>query len=178
MPNTKNVSSVQALKTKLTDCRGVFLADYSGLDLKAQRELRKKVKEAGGELIVTKNTLLKIALKDNKVDVAKIAKELEGPNITLFTISDPVGPLKAMVEFSKTTETNKPKLKVGILGAEIITLDKVKQLAALPTKNELIAKLLGTLQNPARGLVQVLSATSRNLVYALSAISQKQAKSV
>ena len=177
MPNVRNQAQVKELRTKVESAKGIFLADYSGLNLKAQRELRKKVREAGGDLVVAKNTLLKLVLKDNNVDVDKIASELKAQNVTLFANADVVAPLKALVEFSKSTETNQPKIKAGVLGTEVLTLDKVKQLAALPSKAELIAKLLGTLSNPARGLVQVLSATSRNLVYALSAIKDKKAAS-
>jgi large subunit ribosomal protein L10 len=177
MPNTKNIAAVKEIKEKVASAQAIFLADYKGLDLKSQRELRQKVKEAGGELIVTKNTLLKIALSDNQVDVDKIAQELEGQNITLFAVSDAISPLKAMVEFAKGQESNQPSLKTGILGKEILALEKVKQLANLPSKTELIAKLLGTLTNPARNLVGVLSAPTRNLVYAISAISKKKAVS-
>ncbi len=171
MPNAKNQAAVAELTKQVESAKGLFLADYSGLNLKAQRSLRKKIREAGGELVVTKNTLLKLILKGKNVDVESIAKELEGQNITLFATSDVVAPLKALVEFAK--DGDKPVLKAGLLGTEVLSMDKIKQLASLPSKNELIAKLLGTLNNPARGLVQVLSATSRNLVYALSAIGKK-----
>jgi large subunit ribosomal protein L10 len=177
MPNAKNQAAVKVLRTQVDSAKGLFIADYSGLNLKAQRDLRKKVRQAGGELIVTKNTLLKLILKDNQVDVDKIAKELEGQNVTLIASGDVVAPLKALVEFAKAQESNQPELKAGLLGTEVLSMAKIQQLAALPSKNELIAKLLGTLTNPARGLVTVLSATSKNLVYALSAIGKKKAAS-
>ena len=78
-----------------------------------------------------------------------------------------------MVEFAKAREVELPKIKAGILGKEILLRDKVVQLSKLPSKLELLAKLLGTLANPARNLVNVLSAPARNLVYALNAISKK-----
>ncbi|MEI6690309.1 MAG: 50S ribosomal protein L10 [bacterium] len=176
MPNSKNQAAVAVLRKQVESAKGLFLADYSGLNLKAQRQLRRKVREAGGELIVTKNTLLKLVLKDNNVDVDKIAKELEGQNVTLFANNDVVMPLKALVEFAK--EGDKPVLKAGLLGTEILSMAKVKQLASLPSKNELIAQLLRTLNNPARNLVSVLSAPVRDLVYALSAIGKKKGATV
>lgn len=173
MPNTKNIASVKELEAKIGGASAIFLADYAGLSVKAQSELRRKVREAGGELSVAKNSLLKIALKSQGYDVSSLESELTGPNLTLFTTTDAVAPLKALVEFAKGTELAKPAVKAGFLDKEILSLEKVKQLAALPGKNELIAKLLGTLTNPARQLVSVLSAPMRDLVYALSAISKK-----
>ncbi len=175
MPNTKNIASVKELEGKLETASAVFLADYAGLSVKAQSELRRKVREAGGELSVAKNSLLKIALKNKGYDVDTLSAELTGPNLTLFTTSDAVAPLKALVEYAKGTELLKPTIKGGYLGKEILSLEKVKQLAALPSKAELVAKLLGTLTNPARNLVGVLSAPMRNFVYALSAIKDKKA---
>ena len=174
MPNTKNIASVKDLESKLDGASAVFLADYAGLTVKAQSELRRKVREAGGELSVAKNSLLKIALKNKGYNVENLSAELTGPNLTLFTTSDAVAPLKVLVEYSKGKELEKPAIKGGYLGKDILSLEKVKELAALPGKNELVAKLLGTLSNPARNLVGVLSAPMRNFVYALSAVKDKK----
>jgi large subunit ribosomal protein L10 len=124
---------------------------------------------------VAKNSLLKIAMTNKGLDAKSLDAELTGPNITLFAESDPVAPLKALVTFAKTNEKELPKVKAGILGKEVLTLERVLQLAALPGKNELIAKLLGTLENPARNMVGILVAPMRSLVYALSAINTKKA---
>jgi large subunit ribosomal protein L10 len=175
MPNTKNVQQVGELHTQLEGVQALFIADYAGLTVEEQRELRRKVREAGGEMTVAKNNLLKIALKDQGYDVEAIKTALSGPNITLFAKADAVAPLKAMVEFAKANEKELPKIKTGLLGTEVLSTEKIKQLAALPSKAELISKLLGTLTNPARNLVGVLSAPMRNFVYALSAIKDKKA---
>jgi len=177
MPNLKNQSQVKELESKLDNVQAIFLADYAGLALKDQRSLRAKVKAAGGELVVAKNTLLKIALKNKGYDADAISEFLKGPSITLFAHADAVAPLKAMVEFSKANEAELPKLKSGILGKETLSITKVMQLATLPSKAELIAKLLGTLSNPARNLVGILSAPIRYTVYALNAIKDQKSKS-
>lgn len=170
MPNKKKTEEVKILEEKLEGIQAFFLADYSGLPVNAQQELREKVKDAGGELRVTKNTLLKIALNNKGYDADAIATELTGQNITLYAKSDPVAPLKALVEFAK--ENEKPELKVGFLGTVQLTSSKIAELAALPTKAELIAKVMGSIQAPLSGLVNVLSAPSRNLVYALNTIKE------
>lgn len=173
MPNQQNQKAVADLTAKLAGVQGVYLADYAGLTVKEQVKLRQAVQAAGGDLKIAKNSLLSIALKNQGVDITPIEKDLTGPNITLIASSDAVAPLKALVEFAKGHDKELPKLKAGILGKEILSMEKVIQLSKLPSKLELIAKLLGTLTNPARQLVSVLSAPTRNLVYALNAISKK-----
>lgn len=172
MPNKKNLSEVKKIEEQLDNTQALFLADYTGLDVKAQNELREKVREAGGELKVTKNTLLKLALKNKNVDADIISEELTGQNITLFATDDLVAPLKVVVEFAK--EHDKPKIKAGILGKEIISMEKITQLASLPSKAELIATLIRQIQAPISGIVNVLSAPTRNLVYALNALKDKK----
>jgi len=173
MPNKQNIAAVAELIEKLDKVQAIFIADYAGLTVKEQVELRDKIRTAGGSVTVAKNSLLKIAMTSKGYDFATIEKELTGPNLTLLAENDAVAPLKAMVEFAKGNERNLPHVKAGILGKEVLSMEKVMQLAALPSKNELVAKLLGTLSNPARNLVSVLSAPMRNFVYALSAISKK-----
>lgn len=173
MPNQKNQLAVKELETKLDGVSAVYLADYAGLTVKEQVKLRQAVTAAGGDLKIAKNSLLNIALINKGVDTSSLASDLTGPNVTLFAKADAVAPLKALVEFAKANEKELPKIKAGILGKEVLSMEKVIQLSKLPSKLELIAKLLGTLTNPARQLVSVLSAPTRNLVYALNAISKK-----
>ncbi|EKD80188.1 MAG: 50S ribosomal protein L10, partial [uncultured bacterium] len=174
MPNKQNISAVAELETKLSSAQAVYLADYAGLTVKEQVKLRQAVQAAGGYLTVAKNSLLKIAMTNQGLDTTKLESDLTGPNITLFALTEAVAPLKAMVEFAGSNEKELPKLKSGILGKEILSFTQVIQLSKLPSKLELIAKLLGTLSNPARNLVSVLSAPMRNFVYALSAINHKK----
>lgn len=175
MPNKQNIAAVAELVEKLDKVQAIFIADYAGLTVKEQVTLRDLVRAAGGEMTVAKNSLLKIAMTSKGLDLTSLEKELTGPNITLLAGNDAVAPLKAMVEYAKTNEKNLPKVKAGILGKEILSMEKVMQLASLPSKNELIAKLLGTLSNPARNMVGILVAPMRSLVYALSAVNKKKA---
>lgn len=175
MPNKQNIAQVAELVEKLGTVQAVFIADYAGLTVKEQVDLRDKVRAAGGTITVAKNSLLKIAMTSKGYDVSSIEAEMTGPNLTLMADTDAVSPLKALVEFSKAHEKNLPKIKAGILGKDVLSMEKVMQLAALPSKNELISKLLGTLSNPARNMVGILVAPMRSLVYALSAISKKEA---
>lgn len=161
MPSDKNVATVNLLKTKISQAKAIVFADASGLSVNLQRELRQKVKLAGGELIVVKNTLLKLALG---------AKELlVGPTITLLAYEDEIAPLKALAEFARTHDL--PKIKAGFLAKEPLTKDQAEALAALPTKVELLAQAIGSLQSPLFGLVNVLQGNLRKLVYVLKAVN-------
>ena len=182
MPNNKNISAVAELTTKLDQVQAVFIADYAGLTVKEQVTLRDLVRAAGGNMTVAKNSLLKIAMTNSTFKKTGLPRELEeplrGPNITLLANGDAVAPLKAMVEFAKTNDKNLPKIKAGVLGKEVLSITKIMQLATLPSKNEFIAKLMGTLSNPARNMVGILVAPMRSLVYVLSAINKKKALAI
>lgn len=162
MPSEKNVTTVNLLKTKLKDAKSIVFADASGLSVNLQRELRQKVKLAGGELIVVKNTLLQLALDAGEL--------LPGPTITLLAYEDEIAPIKALAEFARTHEL--PKIKAGFLAKEPLTKDQVETLANLPTKIELIAKVIGSLKSPLSGLANVLQGNLKKLVYVLKAVSE------
>ncbi len=161
MPNAKNVATVNLLKTKLKDAKSLVFADASGLSVNLQRELRQAVKLAGGELIVVKNTLLKLALG--------VKELLPGPTITLLAYEDEIAPIKALAEFAKVHEL--PKIKAGFLAKEPLTKEQVETLASLPTKIELLAKTIGSLKSPITGFVNVLAGNIRKLIYVLKAVS-------
>jgi len=177
MPNKQNIQAVAELVAKLDKVEAIFIADYAGLSVKEQVALRDLVRSAGGTITVAKNSLLKIAMISKGYDVSTLEKELTGPNLTLLAEKDAIAPLKALVEYAKGNEKNLPKIKAGILDKNVLSMEKVMQLAALPSKDELIAKLLGTLSNPARNMVGILIAPMRALVYALSAVSKKNTAS-
>lgn len=172
MPSQHNQDQVKVIKDKLEKAKSVVLADYAGLSVNLQQELRAKVVEAGGELTVAKNTLLKIAAKELKYPVEDLTDSFTGPTITLFSYEDPIAPLKALAEFAKDNEL--PSIKAGYLNKEPLSKDQVNELAKLPSKVELIAKTVGTIKAPLTGIVNVLSGNLRNLVFALKAIEKSK----
>jgi large subunit ribosomal protein L10 len=171
MPSQKNLDQIKDLKDKLTRAKSVVLADYRGLSVSLQQDLRQKILDAGGELLVIKNTLLKIALKEENFDFETLVDSFTGPTITLFAYEDSVAPIKALAEFAKEHEL--PQIKAGFLSKDPLTKDQVEELAKLPTKLELLAKTVATVKAPLTGFVNILSGNIRNLIYALEAIKQK-----
>jgi large subunit ribosomal protein L10 len=175
MPSQKNTDQLAIIKANLAKAQNLIIADYAGLDSAAQTDLRAKVKAAGGEFSVTKNRLVKLAIKERLKDIpADLDKALEGPNATLFGFSDPVAATKVLVEFAKDHETMNIKmgLMVGQEGApdQVMSVTDVKNLATLPSKPELLAKLVGQLNAPIYGLVNVMAGNLRKLVYVLNAV--------
>jgi large subunit ribosomal protein L10 len=131
-----------------------------------QVKLRASVKEAGGEIVVAKNTLIDLA-----VGKGKLAESLHGMNAAIVSYEDPVAPLKAVFEFHK--KNDKLVIKQGYMDEKVLSTQEVEALSKLPSKTELIAKLLMVLKSPGQGLVNVLNAGPRNLVYALNAVANK-----
>ncbi len=171
MPSKRNIADVEYMKDRLAKAKSVVLADYKGLTVAQIGELRTKVTATGAEMKVTKNSLIKIALKESKFPITEI-ENMTGPTTIMFGLTDEISPIKAMADFAKTVEL--PKFKAGFLGMEFINADKVKQLANLPGKDVLIAQVVGGLKSPLYGMVNVLQGNLRKLVYVLKAIEKNK----
>jgi len=167
MPNKQNQDQVAMLQEKLAKAKSAVVIDYSGTTANDQVTLRSSVAQAGGEILVTKNTLMDIAIGKGKV-----TESLSGMNAIVFSYEDAVAAVKALFTFHK--DSDKLKIKQGVMDDKILSPEEVEALSKLPSKNELIATLISRLQGPAYGLVNVIQATPRNLVYALKAISDKK----
>lgn len=167
MPNQKNLKQVELLKEKIAQAKSLAIIDYSGTSANDQVKLRQAVSDAGGEVLVTKNTLIDIA-----VGVGKLSKSLEGMNAVVFSNKDEVAAIKALFKFQKDSE--KVTIKEGYMDDKVLSAKEVATLSKLPGKGELISILIRTLQAPAQGMVNVLKANQRDLVYALKAIAEKK----
>ena len=117
---------------------------------------------------VYKNTLTELAAKDLGLD--ELIPYLKGPTAIAFGIKDPVAPAKILTEHMK--KLKKMEFKVGVVDGKVIDVDGVKALADLPSREELIAKMLGSMNAPISGLVHVLGGTIRSLLYALNAVKE------
>jgi len=161
---------VEEIKEKVNKAQTVIVVDYRGLNVEEITELRKKYREVGVEYKVYKNTMMRFAFKDAGFE--EFNQFLTGPNAVAFGYDDPVQAAKISHEFAKDHE--KLEVKAGIVDGKVIGLDEIKELASLPSKEVLIAKVLGGFNAPITGFVNVLQGNIRNLVYALNAIKEKQ----
>lgn len=150
----------------------VIVTDFNGLDVTAITELRRKLKEDQTDFQVVKNTLLVRAAKDTDVDL--IRAEFKGPSAIAMNYQDPVAPAKVLTQFAKANE--KLEIKVGVMRGRVLDLNAIKALANLPSREQLLAKLLGTMNEVPTAFVRVLSEIPRRLLNVLQAVKdQKEA---
>lgn len=157
---------IKDLKDRLEKQKIVIFTDFHGTSVAKAKTLRRSVKKENAEYKVAKKTLIDIALKESGLDAQ--TKELKGELGVLFGYGDQVAPAKALVKFGKEVETF--KILGGILDGKVLSDKEVIALARLPSREILLAQLIGVLQGPIRGLVTVLSAPQRNLVVTLNQI--------
>ncbi len=174
MPAKYKIEQVQKLREMLGRTEAVFICEYRGLTVAQITEVRAKVREAGGEMKVSKNTLMRLALQEEGLPVPE--EITLGPNVYTLAYQDPVAVAKALEDFAKVKTNKALVVKGGILGNKVLNADQVNALAELPSRDQLIAQVVGTIAAPLRGLVTVLSGPQRGLVTCLSQLKEKKEK--
>jgi len=165
----EKVAKVAEIQELLSNSKCTILVDFCGLTVAQDTELRRKMREAGVHYNVVKNTLLRIAAE--QVGIEGLEPSLEKNTAIAVSPEDPVAVAKIVCEFAK--ENKELKVKVGVLDGKVIGADEIK-LASLPPKEVLIAKMLGSMNAPISGFVNVLQGTIRNVVYALEAVRKQK----
>ncbi|MFZ3054917.1 MAG: 50S ribosomal protein L10 [Minisyncoccales bacterium] len=173
MPLTRNQKQniINDLESKIEKQKSIVFMDFTGIKVKELAKLREGLKENGSEMKVAKKSLMEIALKNKGVELD--SKKLEGEVAMVFGYEDEIAPSKAVYQFSK--ENQKAKILGGFLENKFYEMADVIKLAELPSKEQLLGMLVGTLSAPATNLVGVLSGNMRKLVFALSQIKEKKA---
>jgi len=170
MPTQAKVATVAELTDRLNRAQMLLVADYRGLTVAELNELRKKVREKGGEVIIAKNTLTRLAARE--AGKTEIEEFLGGPTALAFSYDDIPGVAKAIDDFFKASKKD-IKVKGGIVGTSKITVERV---AKMPTRDESLAKILGGINAPASRIVGGLKGVMRNIAYILGAHAQKGAE--
>jgi len=170
MPLTKTQKQkiLEELKEKIARQKAMIFVDFTGLKVKDLSNLRKKIKMVGDEIKVAKKTLLELALKSAKLETE--IKKIPGEIAVVFGYKDEVSPAKTVYQFSK--ENQNLKILGGFLENKFREAQDFVTLAQLPTREELLAKLVGSISAPASNFVSVLQANIKGLIYALSAIKK------
>lgn len=166
----EKVRQVEALREWLQDASAAFLTDYRGLNVGQLAQLRTKLREAGAEYKVVKNTLLQRAVQS--LGIAGLDPYLEGPTAVAVSKEDPAAAARVLQEFIRAMR--KLEVKGGLVEGRVYTADQVKALADMPGKRQMRAMVVGTLQAPLSGLLGVLTGLQRNLVYALDQIRRQK----
>jgi large subunit ribosomal protein L10 len=162
---------VTALAAKLQRSPTLYLTDFTGLDVARITDLRRRLRAAGVEYVVVKNTMMRRALTD--AQRAGLESHLTGPTALVLAGTDPVGAAKVLADFAR--EFEKPAVKVGVVEGKAVTPDQVKRLAALPAKRELLAQLGGAFQAPVAGFLGAMNGVLYMMVGALEALKIKRA---
>lgn len=163
---------IESLKESFTKASLCILTDYQGLKVNEVNTLRQKLSKSGSHFKIVKNRLAKIALTGGPQEFLK--DFLKGTTALTSTSGDPVGVAKVLVEFSKDRE--QMKFKTASMGGKVLTQKELEALAKLPGRHELIAKLLGSMQAPARNWVCVLAQIPRQWVNVLAAVRDQKEK--
>ncbi|MCB1214739.1 MAG: 50S ribosomal protein L10 [Deltaproteobacteria bacterium] len=171
MNRQEKEQAISDLRTRFEKASLTLLTDYCGLKVNNINQLRAQLKEVGAEMKVVKNTLAKLVLKDTGLEA--LESYFAGTVAVVTTGEDPVSPAKVLVKFIKDHE--KPVLKIGYLSGDLMEPKSVEALSKLPGREELLSKLLGSMQAPAQNLVNVIAAIPRQLVTVLAAVRDTKA---
>lgn len=166
---------VDSLQEQLASAKGAVLTGYTGLTVAQDTELRRELREAGVSYHVVKNTMLHRAA--DAVGLEGLDAFLSGTTALAVSKEDAIAPAKVICGFikkNKLEDSGVLVMKAGLLDGKVIGLDEVKALAALPSREELLAKMLGSMNAPISNTVNVLQGVIRKTVYALNAVREKK----
>jgi len=170
MPNKKNIEQVKELSESFSRAKAIYFTEYHGLNVGDITKLRSEFFKADVEFKVAKNTLIKLAAEENKID--GLEEILKGSTALAIAYKEPVSPAKVIKEFTKENEL--PSVKGILFDGEIMPGEDFKRLANLPSKEELLSKLVSMLNNPLQKLVSTLNAPLQNVVGALNNLKEQK----
>ena len=143
---------VQEISEQVKDAQAVVLVDYRGLTVEQDTELRKQLREAGVTYKVYKNTMMRFAFKGTAFE--SLDADLEGPSALAISTTDATAPARVLAKFAKTAP--KLELKSGVVEGAYYNAAQIAQIAAIPSREELLSRLLGSMQSPITNFARVL----------------------
>ena len=178
MANVKEykLNNVKDIKERLDGARAIVLVDYKGINVEEVNKLRTNMRKENVDYFVSKNTWIKIAL--NQLNITSLDDYLKGPTAVAISKIDEVAPAKVMKKFVET-ELEKKEIcgfKVGLITGDVYQPAQLKQLAEMPSKEELLAKVLAGINAPASGIVGVVNGVISQVVRAIDAVAKQKAE--
>ncbi len=172
MPKTpsEKQETIDFYERGLASAPHAFVLGFQGIKVAQVTELRRRIREKGGHYEVVKNTLALRAMKGRALDSLK--DHFVGPTAVVYVDGDPVGVAKTLLDFRK--EAPVIEFKAGLVEKQPIRADQIEDIAKLPSRNELISKLLFLLQSPISGLARTLSAVTQQLVIVLDQVGKQK----
>jgi len=171
MQKQQKTKVIKDIKEKFEKSKVIILTDYKGLKMSQLSDLRKKLRKIDAEYKVFKNTMINLAIKDKAIE--GFVSLLNGSTALLFGYKDPVMPAKTLSKFIGENG-DRPSIKGGLLDGSFIDSKAISVLAKLPSREQLLAKVLGGMQAPVYNFVCDLQGIIRKFVYALNAVKEKK----
>ncbi len=172
MARPEKVAEVQAITERIQSAQSMVLADFTGLTVEQMTVFRRSCRESGVDCRVVKNRLARIAADNAEMPVMK--DHLKGPTAIIFGPESQIDPAKIVVEFAKENEAM--EIKGGFIDGQYLEPAAVVALSKTPSKDELIAKMLGSINSPASGLAAALNGVIAGLARTIEAVAKKQAE--
>ena len=166
----QKAQAISVFSDGIGQATNAFVLDFKGITVPQVTELRKQVRESGSEYVVIKNTLALIAVKDSPLK--SLTGTFSGMTAVAYNTTDAVALAKVLTKFAKDVPT--VKFKGAMLAGQILPASEIQNIANLPSREELISKLLYLMQHPIRGLAVVLNGTMRNLAVVLDQIAKQK----
>jgi large subunit ribosomal protein L10 len=159
MPTAKKIEQVAELKDRIGRAEIAIAASYQGTSVAEQVALRQAIREVGGEMRVVKNTLLKIAAADAGLE--QFAELADGPTAVVFGYDEPVAPARALVAYLREHDNSTVEIRRAVVNGELVDAAYVRDLATVPPREELLARIAGGLVAKIRELMMLLDGTTR-----------------
>ena len=166
----QKAEAISEFSENIGKATNAFVLDFKGITVPQVTELRKQVRESGSEYVVVKNTLALIGVKDSPL--TKLSGHFSGMTAIAYNTTDPVALAKVLTKFAKDVPT--VQFKGALLAGQVVAATEIQNIANLPTREELLAKLLYLMQHPIRGLAVVLNGTIRNFAVVLDQIAKQK----
>jgi large subunit ribosomal protein L10 len=168
---TQKAEAISTFSEGIGQATNAFVLDFKGITVPQVTELRKQVRESGSEYVVIKNTLALIAVKDSPLK--KLTGTFTGMTAIAYNTTDPVALAKVLTKFAKDVPSM--QFKGALLAGQVVEANQIQSIASLPSREELLSKLLYLMQHPIRGLAVVLNGVIRNIAVVLDQIAKQKA---
>jgi large subunit ribosomal protein L10 len=175
MVQAYKIDIVKDLKARLQNAKAIVLVDYKGINIEEVNQLRRRFRSEQVDYLVQKNTLVKIALND--LGITGLDDYLVGPTALAICKTDEVAPARVVTKFLKEVMEEKPfpKFKAGFVAGQVLNENQMHYLSKLPSRDELLAKVVGSAQAPISRLLGVTQGIIRKFVYAVDAVAKSKA---
>tara|TARA_B100000686_G_scaffold354961_1_gene468522 strand:- start:4010 stop:4537 length:528 start_codon:yes stop_codon:yes gene_type:complete len=172
VPTEAKNEAIKTLNEKFSRSSSAIMADYQGISAVGLTEMRCFMRERSIEFLVVKNTLARMAVKETQLEI--LDGKFKGPVSLVVSYDDPIGPAKAIEDFSKTQPEKGLKVLGGVIDGKMVSPSEVQVLAKLPPKEVLVAQMLSAMQGPTTNFVGLFQGLLRKFVGTLEAVKDKK----